>query len=234
MKSLFNTSCDKDLVDFRQFWSLKETFWQNSYRIFRFWYRYTLFRYEIGKIAHLVSHQVSRDLLKETFCTKVSLSTSLRRLFVPKSPYRNRYRIKRDEKVSRDVLKETFHTKVSLSKSQVSYKTWRKRTKSVKSHISFLSEVSRDVLKETFCRKVSFRQPKLLKKSSLTVSLSSDHIESLLKTQVSSNLIIKSCDHCIDQSECSKPPNLVRKSEISPKKYFHLNSLSVYNSSAKK
>ena len=111
MKSLFNTSCDKDLVDFRQFWSLKETFWQNSYRIFRFWYRYMLFRYEIGKIAHLVSHQVSRD-----------------------------------------VLKETFRTKVSLSK-QVSYKTWRKRTKSVKSHISFLSEVSQDVLKETFCEK---------------------------------------------------------------------------------
>ena len=135
MKSLFNTSCDKDLVDFRQFWSLKETFWQNSYRIFRFWYRYTLFRYEIGKIAHLVSHQVSWDLLKETFRTKVSLS--------------------------KQVSYKTW--KVSLSK-QVSYKTWRKRTKSVKSHISFLSEVSRDVLKETFCRKVSFRRPKLLKK----------------------------------------------------------------------
>ena len=66
MKSLFNTSCDKDLVDFRQFWLLKQTFWQNSYRIFRFWYCYTLFRYEIGKIVHLISHQVSWDLLKET------------------------------------------------------------------------------------------------------------------------------------------------------------------------
>ena len=53
------------------------------------------------------------------------------------------------------------------------------------------------------------------------------------KSQVSWNLIIKSCDHCIDQSERLKPPNLVRKWEISPKKYFHLNSSAVYNSSAK-
>ena len=141
MKSLFNTSCDKDLVDFRQFWLLKETFWQNSYRIFRFWYRYMLFQYEIGKIAHLVSHQVSRDLLKETFRTKVSLS------------------------------------------KQVSYKTWRKRTKSVKSHISFLSEVSRDVLKETFCRKVSFRWPKLFKKSYEKVSR--DVLKETFRTKVS-------------------------------------------------
>ena len=102
--------------------------------------------YEIGKIAHLVSHQVSRDLLKETFCTKVSLS------------------------------------------KQVSYKTWRKRTKSVKSHISFLSEVSWDVLKETFCRKVSFRRPKLLKKV---------FFNSLLKLQITLKVSLRPKSHQI-------------------------------------
>ena len=42
-----------------------------------------------------------------------------------------------------------------------------------------------------------------------------------------------SCDHCIDQSDCHKPPDLGRKCEIFTKKYFHLNSSAVYNSSAK-
>ena len=138
MKSLFYTSCNKDLIDFRQFWLLKETFWQNSYRIFTFWYRYTLF--PIRKVSLRTSPKTSErnemcdftDFVSEE---RVTIPESKDTIAVlSKSVFKRSKMPKINEIFITTCVKETFHwnyTKSYCNKVSFAVKgTFRKITKS--------------------------------------------------------------------------------------------------------